>query len=236
MPTMLITGANRGLGLEFVRQYAAEGWNITACCRQPGAATELQDIAAAGNNVTIEALEVTDHAQIEALARTWAARPLDVLLNNAGIIGPIPIAAHLERQHFGTLDYGVWDEVIHTNTYGPIKMAEAFLENVAISDQKKIVTLSSTVGSITEHDAPAYAYATSKTALNKAMTLLSNELRSRGIIVTLLCPGYTKTRMDLGGATVEVVDSVAGMRKLIAQMTLADSGTFARYNGERIAW
>jgi NAD(P)-dependent dehydrogenase (short-subunit alcohol dehydrogenase family) len=236
MPTVLITGANRGLGLEFVRQYALADHRVIACCRHPDAADELQRLAGDRDSVALEQLDVMDHASIDALAARYRGQPIDILLNNAGIIGPVPIADYIDGQHFGTLDYAIWDQVIHTNTYGPVKLTEAFIENVMASEQKKIVALSSTIGSISERDTPAFAYATSKTALNKAMTLLAGLLRERGGIVVILCPGYVKTRMDLGGATVEIPDSVTGMRAVIDRMTAQDSGSFTRYNGERIAW
>ncbi|MDJ0926398.1 MAG: SDR family oxidoreductase [Gammaproteobacteria bacterium] len=235
MATVLITGANRGIGLEFARQYLADNWQVVACCRDPDQADELRALADDEHRLQVERVDVTDHAQIDALAGRFR-EPIDVLLNNAGIIGPIPIPAHIGKQHFGSLDYDLWERVLRTNTFGPIKMAEAFLPQVEASEQKKIVSLSSSLGSIAERDTPAYAYATSKTALNKAMTLLAASLRDRDVIVTVVCPGYVKTRMDFGTANVEIPDSVAGLRRLIAGFTLADSGTFTRYNGERIPW
>jgi NAD(P)-dependent dehydrogenase (short-subunit alcohol dehydrogenase family) len=162
--------------------------------------------------------------------------PIDILINNAGIIGPLPVTEHIDRQHFGSIDYDLWARVIRTNTFGPVKMAEALLPNLLAGGEKKIVTLSSTVGSITERDTPAFAYATSKTAVNKAMALLASQLSDQGVVVALVCPGYVKTRMDFGGADVEATKSAAGLRKLIAGFSMADSGSFTRFNGERIAW
>lgn len=236
MPTVLISGANQGLGLEFARQYAADGWQVIASCRRPDSADDLQRLAKHHHSVTIEQLDVTSLAGIDDLAHRYAGQTIDLLLNNAGMIGPHPVAEHIRLQHFGTLDYGLWDEVIRTNTFGPVKMAEAFLANVADSDQKKIVTLSSTVGSITERDTPAMAYATSKTAVNKAMKILAAQLKDQEIIVALLCPGQVKTRMDFGNSDVDIDVSVVAMRGLIERMTLASSGTFTRYSGETIAW
>jgi NAD(P)-dependent dehydrogenase (short-subunit alcohol dehydrogenase family) len=236
MPTTLVTGASQGIGLEFARQYAADGWTVIACCRSPQRAEELQSLAASHQDILVEALDVTDPAAIAALARRHRQRSIDVLINNAGMLGPLPLREHLHRQHFGSLDYELWAEVLRTNTFGPVRMAEAFVEQVAASDQKKIVNLSSNVGSIAEGKRNAFAYTTSKAALNKAMTIVARELEARGIIVILFCPGYVKTRMNVGGATVEIPESVTGMRGLIAGLTLADSGTFRRYNGDRIAW
>jgi NAD(P)-dependent dehydrogenase (short-subunit alcohol dehydrogenase family) len=236
MPSVLITGANQGIGLEFVRQYAADGWSVIACCRTPATARKLNALAAANPAVSVETLDITDHAQVDRLARKLGATAIDVLINNAGTLGALPFREHLHRQHFGSIDYALWDEVLRVNTLGTTKMAEAFVDHVARSDQRKIVNLSSTTGSISESRREALAYTTSKAALNKAMTVIAGMLRPRDVIVALLCPGYVKTRMDVGGATVEVSDSVSSMRQLIARMTLDDSGTFRRYNGETIGW
>lgn len=236
MPHVLVTGASQGLGLEFVRQYAAAGWSVTACCRSPSAAKGLHTLAAGGTAITVEALDITSHAQIDALAWKLQSTAIDVLINNAGIMGALPYGENLHRQHFGSIDYGLWEQVLRVNTLGTTRLTEAFVENVARGEQKKIINLSSTTGSISESRREAIAYTTSKTALNKATSLIAEHLRPRGIIVALLCPGYVKTRMNVGGATVEIADSVSAMRKLIGGLTLADSGCFRRYNGETIAW
>ena len=136
MPTVLITGANRGLGLEFARQYADDGWRVIAGCRDPAAAAELQAIAGQHpGRVTVARLDVLDHAGIDALAATYKATPIDVLLNNAGIIGPRQ--AELHRQYFGTMDYAAMETVWRTNTVAPLKMSEVFAEHVAASAQKR---------------------------------------------------------------------------------------------------
>jgi len=237
MPTILVTGASRGLGLEFSRQYAEDDWQVIACCRSPESADELQSLAANNQNVTIEKLDVQNHAEIEALAKKYDGRPIDVLINNAGLIGPLPYEDHIHRQHFGTTDYTVWDTVIRTNVYGPLKMTEAFVEHVAASDLKIIANISSEVSSMAGFAVPAIAYASSKSALNRAMTIVASQLKDRGIIVKLFCPGYTKTRMDFSGyATVEIPDSITGLRDLIAELTIEDTGTFTRYDGKTLAW
>lgn len=236
MPTLLVTGANQGLGLEFTRQYAAEGWDVIACCRRPEQATELSALAANNPAITIEPLDIRDPAAISGLARRHASRPVDLLLNNAGIIGAFPLNENFHRQHFGSVDYTLWEEVLQTNTFGPVRMAEAFVEHVAASKRRLIISLSSTTGSISESDRAALAYTTSKSALNKAMTVIAGQLRERGIIVALVCPGYVKTRMNAGGATVEIPESVSGVRRVIDALTLEDTGCFRRYNGETIGW
>ncbi len=236
MPNILVTGANRGLGLEFTRQYAADGWDVVATCRDPDTAQELQNLANDRPSLRIEKLDVTDHQSIDELATRMRGETIDVLLNNAGIIGPLPIPENIGLQHFGSIDYELWERVMRTNTFAPIKMAEAFLPQIRAGAQKKIVSLSSTVGSIVERDTPAMAYATSKTALNKALSLLASQLHEEGIIVAIFCPGYVQTRMDFGTADVTPPQSVRGLKKLIAEAGLSDSGRFRRFNGETVAW
>jgi len=239
MPTVLVTGANRGIGLEFVRQYAEEGWEVIAGCRDPmgESSSELRHIAAeADHRVHVELIDMLDHGSIDAVASKYRNEPIDVLINNAGIIGPLPIQEHLDAQHFGTIDYDVWDTVIRTNTFAPVKMAEAFLSNIEAGEQKKIVTLSSTVGSFQEDLTPAMCYCTSKTAVTKGVQIISEVVRDKKIIAVAFCPGHVKTRMGWGGATTEIPDSAEGMRSLIAGFTMADTGTFRRYNGDFIAW
>ena len=238
MSTILITGANRGLGLEFTRQYAADGWAVIACCRNTMGADELDALAAdADNNIRVEQLDVNDFAAIDALGDKLAGVPIDILLNNAGVIGPIPIADHIERQHFGKMEYDVWSDVLRTNTFAPVKMAEVFLENVAASEQKKIVNISSSVGSISEMSVPALAYASSKTALNRAMTTIAGLIKERGVIVAMFCPGYVKTRMDAYGyAMVEIPESIAALKPMIAKLTIEDAGSFTGHDGRTIGW
>lgn len=237
MPTILVTGASRGLGLEFAKQYADVDWQVIACCRSPGSADGLQSLAAHKENVAIEQLDVQEHAEIEALAENYKGQPIDVLLNNAGLIGPLPYEEHIQKQHFGTTDYAVWDVVMRTNVYGPLKMAEAFVEHIAASDRKIIANISSEVSSIAGFTIPAIAYASSKSALNRAMTIVAEQLKPRGIIVKLFCPGYVKTRMDFSGyATVEIPESITALRAQIDELTPEDTGTFSRYDGKTLPW
>jgi len=234
MPTCLITGASRGLGYEFTRQYAAEGWHVIATCRTPDTATALADLALDSSvRVSIEAMDVTDFAQIDAVGQKLSGTSIDLLINNAGIA-----RGDLEHQRVGGMDFSGWLDLLRTNTLAPVKVTEVFLENVAASDQKKIISISSTVGSMQEVNFPVYPYATSKAALNKAMRLMAEQFSEQEIIVANLCPGHAKTDMGLmaEGATVEVVDSVSGMRKIISSLTIKQSGSFTRYNGEVIEW
>ena len=233
MPSVFITGANRGLGFEFARQYADEGWQVLATCRDPERADALQGLAEKHPEVSIDGLDVMDHDQIDAVAAKHTGAPIDVLINNAGIANN-----DFPRQMFGGLDFDGWAKMIRTNTFGPLKVSEALLENVAMSEQKKIAAVSSTVASFVEMNYPVYPYSTSKAALNKALLLMAAQLEPRGILVAALCPGHAKTDMGMlaAGASVEVDESVAGMRNIIAGLTPENSGRFTRYNGEAIAW
>jgi NAD(P)-dependent dehydrogenase (short-subunit alcohol dehydrogenase family) len=234
---VLVTGANQGIGLEFTRQYAANGWDVIACCRTPEKADELQKLATENGAMKIERLDVCDHDAIEQLGNNYAGKPIDVLLNNAGIIGPVPIRENIHRQTFGSIDYDVWQQVLETNTFGPIKLAETFVENLAASEAKKLVNISSNTGSIAERCQPAIAYSSSKSALNRATTIIAEELKNRGIIVALFCPGAVKTRMDAwGNAGVGIEESVSSLRPLIDALTMAESGSFRDYTGRTIAW
>jgi NAD(P)-dependent dehydrogenase (short-subunit alcohol dehydrogenase family) len=238
MQTVFVTGSNRGIGLEFVRQYAVAGARVIATCRHPEGATDLQALAnVSAHNVVVERLDVTDSYSIAALAQKYTGEPIDILINNAGAPGPRgPNNEKLGDQKFGSLNYEAWLDLMNVNTLGPVRVAEAFVENVALGREKKIVTLSSTMGSIQEMPYPIFLYSTSKTALNKAISILAIALKDRGIIAAIFCPGHVKTDLGGEGATVEVEDSVAGLRELFSGLTKDDAGTYTRYNGVTVAW
>ena len=237
MPTVLITGANRGLGLEFSRQYLADGWHVIAACRDPGSAESLNDITDAGSRLQIVRIDVADHGTIDSAAAEIGDRSIDVLINNAGLFGPKVTGENDWRQSFGHIDYGTWRDVMTVNTLGPLKMAETFVANVAASEQKKIITLSSQLGSISDVGSEGlFAYRTSKAAVNMAMATLAQQLSPQGIIVALFCPGWCRTDMGGDEAPLEPADSVANMLELIAAFTLDDTGTFTHHSGKRLPW
>lgn len=236
MPTVLITGANRGLGLELTRQYCAEGWNVVATARRPAAAPELQALDAQYPSLNVHALDVADFAAVDRLARELKGRPIDVLLNNAGLFGPKAKAENDPRQEFGHMDYAMWAELFRVNAMAPMKMAEAFVENVAASAQKKIVTITSSVGSIARADGRTIAYRTTKAAANMLMRNLSFDLKPRGIITAAVCPGWVKTRMGGPDAPLEAPEAMASLRAVIANLTVESSGQFWLYNGDLIPW
>ena len=237
MKTALITGGNRGLGLEFVKQYSQLGYKIIVTCRNPNEAKELNTLKEnSKTDIKIHTLDVTNHEEIDLLSKSLSNKPIDIIINNAGIIGPFPIFEHIEKQRFTTMDYTVWEKVLRTNLFGPVKISESFLENIKNGQEKKIIFISSTVGSINEGKESAYAYATSKTALNKAISLMAENLKNENIHVLALCPGYVKTRMNAGGANLETDESIKGMIKQIDSLDESNTGTFIRYNGELITW
>ena len=237
MKTVLITGTNRGLGLEFSKQYLEGGYKVLATCRNPREAIDLQTLKIDfTDRLEIHTLDVKDHQSIENLSVLLRNDPIDILINNAGIIGPFPIFEHINKQRFGTFNYDVWEEVIRTNLFGPMKMTEAFMKQIEAGQEKKIIFLSSTVGSIQEGDEPAYAYASSKTALNKSISLTAEILKDKNIFLLALCPGYVKTRMNAGGANLDPEESIKGMIQQIESLDANKSGEFIRYNGEKIQW
>ena len=233
MSTILITGANRGLGLEFARQYSNAGWKVLACCRQPS--PELLELANAGTaDVHIHELDVADHDSIAALAAELQGEPIDVLLNNAGIYGAVGFAdGGIAHQAFGNIDYADWERVLRVNLLGPMKMAETFVDNVARSEQKKIVTVSSMVGSMGLNESGGmYAYRTSKAAVNMLMHSMGIDLKKRGIIAVAVHPGWAKTDMGGENAEIEPEEGVSGLMNVIARLTPNDTGRLTSYDGQ----
>lgn len=239
MPTILLTGASRGLGLEFARQYAADGWRVYACARRPEASDALGAlVAGSAGRVTAHALDVADHAAVDALARSLADVPIDVLLNNAGTMGSQSFARQGPTvQRFGQSDYAGWEQMFRVNVLGPMKMAEAFVEHVAVSEQKKIVTLTSIVGSIGSNNfGGMYAYRSTKSGANAIMKSMSLDLARRGIVAAPLHPGWAKTDMGGTNAPVEPQDSVAGLRAVIAGLDRSKAGRFWQWDGTELPW
>jgi NAD(P)-dependent dehydrogenase (short-subunit alcohol dehydrogenase family) len=229
--TVLITGANRGLGLEFSRQYAEAGWRVIAACRQPTAALELQKLAKEYSSLQVEALDVSDFAQIDALSERLTEETIDVLLNNAGIYGD-------NAEHgFGQLDYQAWVHTLAINTLAPIKMAEAFLPQLESSKNKLIANVSSLMGSLTDNTSGgSLLYRSSKAGLNAAMKSLSLDLRPKSIGVLILHPGWVKTDMGGKNALIDVEESVSGMIQQIKAFSLDKTGEFIRYDGSVVPW
>jgi NAD(P)-dependent dehydrogenase (short-subunit alcohol dehydrogenase family) len=239
VPTILITGTSRGIGLEFTRQYAALGWRVLATCRRPHEANELQDIAAEYPNVTIDELDVLRHDMIDSLAKKYKDQPIDVLLNVAGFFGD---NLRMRGSFFGKLDYDLWDLYVHTNAIGPLKMAEAFFDHVVASEQKKIMTISSQQGSIEDSYGPgSFFYRGSKAALNMFLHTLSGQtkVKKNDVLIGMFSPGLIiddRTRnLPLEGK-VERPISVTAMIGVIENFTPEMSGGFYKWSGETVPW
>jgi len=223
--TVLVTGANRGIGLEFARQYAADGWTVIACCRKPQLADALRGLV---GEVDVLPLDLQEETQIRSLATTLKGRSIDLLINNAGLYG--------NQEHFGTTDTANWLNLFQVNCIAPLHLIERLLPNLTAAKQPKAISISTGMASI--GDGPAggsYAYRTSKTALNMAMANAAADLRGK-LILAVLSPGWVQTDMGGAHAPVKVQDSVAGMRKVIAGLAATDSGKFFNYDGRVLPW
>ncbi|WP_428675282.1 SDR family oxidoreductase [Reyranella sp.] len=226
MSTVLITGAARGLGLEFTKQYAAKGWKIHACARNPESLIGIE------GDIHPHKLEVTDYDAVKALAKELSAEAIDVLICNAGVGGEGSHAG----QAFGSFDPVLWRHVFEVNSFAPLMMAEAFAEHVARSTERKLIAISSILGSLASNNGGRYAYRASKTALNMEWSCLAKDLAPRGIICIALHPGWVQT--DMGGSTASLTidQSVPPMVKTIAALKPSDNGRFLQYDGTELAW
>lgn len=253
--TVLVTGSSRGIGLEFVRQFAAQGWRVIATCRDPERATELRAVAARYPDVVIERMDITDDAEVAAVAARYRGQPIDILVNNAAHLGP------RAQQELAGLDWGQFEESWETNAVGPMRVTRAFLDNVAAGRAGRILTLSSAAASIAGLNAAPvqfYPYRASKAALNMLMRGVALDVAPRGIVVGIVNPGLVDTRGILAlkpgdpvpdefvpvmplirsGALklITPAESVAAMIRLIEKMTPQQSGTFLNYDGTPLPW
>jgi NAD(P)-dependent dehydrogenase (short-subunit alcohol dehydrogenase family) len=243
--TVLITGSNSGIGLEFARQYAARGWTVIATHRRPDTPDALQQLAAQyPKGVIIERLDVQDLASVDALATKYRGRPIDVLLNNAALAGSM---IYGDQQKFGSLNFDLFDRFMHTNVRGPLKIAEAFLDNVRRSKLKRIVLISSRSGSLGDgvSGTPGGVfYRISKTGANMAYLNVAAALKPEGIAVVILHPGSVATErmaeLDLPESVrshlMPAKDSVASMIRVVAELPMDKSGVFLNWKGEPIPW
>ena len=231
MPSALITGANRGLGFEFVRQYLVDGWQVYAACRDPASASELRRlIEISDGKLRMLAMDVTDPASVDAATTELDGQAIDLLLNNAGIIGP-------QGQTIGNIDYEAWAEVLAVNTMGPMRVSEAFVEHVARSDRKLIVTLTSGMGSIADNSSGgSILYRSSKAAVNMVMRSLAIDLASRGITCVVVNPGWVRTDMGGPNASLQPAESISALRRLIATLGPEQSAKFFNHTGREYPW
>ncbi len=224
---VLITGTNRGIGLTFVKQYAADDWNVIAGCRDPQSAVELQLLASTHRNIQIIALDMNNFSQIDTVALQLKDQKIDVLINNAGVY---------PESSLNNIDYDDWATAFKINTMAPLKMVQTFMSHIAGSHLKKIVTLSSKMGSLDDNTSGgSYIYRSSKAAVNIVMKSLSIDLKPYGIAVVTLHPGWVQTDMGGPNGLIDSQTSVTGLRKVIADLSLASSGKFIAYDGSEIA-
>lgn len=230
MPSVLITGSNRGLGLEWARQYAQEGWRVFATCRHPLDALALQELRREYRMVTLHRLDVTKVEDIRTVQWELEDQAIDVLVSNAGI--------YLDKRKsgIGGFRFDDWLKTFEVNTLGGLRVMEALIGNLARSSKRLILAISSHMGSIADiHEAGHYYYRSSKAALNAAMAGLAVELKPQGIGVLILHPGGVKTRMGPSSG-ISPAESVRGMRHIAERFRLEESGTFLRYDGVKMPW
>lgn len=236
--TILVTGSNRGIGLEFVKQYAARGWTVIATTRTPQAAEELKAVAARHPTVRIEALDVVDPVAVKALAAKYEGTAIDVLINNAGVLGA------LDKQRLGAFDYDEFQDVMAVNTYAPLAISNAFRAHVGASAQKKIIGITSGSGIISgPMGGGSYYYKASKIGLNMMFRVLASDLAGENITVAVIAPGAVNTdmRREAVGAAraakdLPVEESVRGMIKVIDGLSRTDSGRALNYDGRILPW
>jgi len=228
-PSVVITGANRGIGLELVSQYLADDWQVYACCRRPELATQLAGLAL-NSTLSIHQLDVANPESVKKLSLALLEQPIDLLINNAGIYGG-------ERQSFGDIDYDQWKQVLDVNTLGPYRVSTALANQVGNSARRLMVNVSSAMGSIERYTTGGhYIYRSSKAALNMVTVNLAHDLRSRGITVLSVHPGWVRTDMGGSSADISTQTSAAGLRQLISNSTIDDSGRFFSWDGSALPW
>jgi len=228
--TILITGANRGIGLELVRSFLARNWQVLACCREPRRADNLQRLAASTDACRILQLDVTSAAQIAALAATLAGHPIDILYHNAGLFGPRELG-------FQVLDEDGWLEVLRVNVIAPQKLTEALLNNVVASRRKTIAFMGSQLGCLGDNSSGGWTvYRTSKAAVHMLMRTLACDLKKRGITVVAFHPGWVRTRMGGAEAPMDPAEAATGLMARLLELTPADSGSLIHRDGRRLEW
>jgi len=231
MKTVLVTGANRGLGLEFCTQYAKAGWQVIAGCRKPNDANDLNQLAQQHANIQVLALDVSDHQQIDDLAHSLKGVSLDLLISNAGVYGDSA------GQGFGAINYQNWQNTLNINVLAGVKLAEAFTGVLAKSEQGVFVAISSLMGSIADNDSGgSILYRSSKAALNAAMTSVAIDIKQSGVGVLIFHPGWVRTDMGGPNGLCDAPESIAGMRAQIEQFDMSNTGQFIKYDGTKMPW
>lgn len=230
MANVLITGANRGIGLELARTYAKAGDRVFAFCRSPESAEALNDLAAAsGGKVTVHAMDVGDGASIAAAREAVGEAPIDVLINNAGVMGGDP-------QTLQSIDFDAWVDALKIMTIGPFRVVQAFLPNMRKAATPKVMTVTSQMGASTWPFGGSYAYTSAKAGVNRVMKTLALDLKGDNIAVSMIHPGWVKT--DMGGPNADITpeESAAGIHRVIASLGMKETGKFFKWNGDSHPW
>lgn len=234
MANIIITGANRGIGLALVKTYLLGGDRVFALCRQPQQADQLNELAAsAGGQLTVHTVDMADADSITTFAGSLKDTPVDVLLNVAGIVGGRTDS--LLKAPFSEADFDDWRTAFEVMTIGPFRLTQALLPNL-IAARGKVMTVSSQIAASTWPRGGLYAYGATKAAVNRLMRSLAFDLRDKGVTVALVHPGWVQT--DMGGANAEITpqESAAGIKQVLDGLTLEDTGKFFKWNGEEHAW
>jgi len=225
MATVMITGANRGIGFELTKRYEEAGNDVIACCREPQNADGLKTL----KNVQVCGVHVADGDSVAALKTEIGDRPIDLLINNAGTPGPA-------QQTALDMDYDGWAEAFAVNTMAPFRMLQTFRDNLKAAEAGKIITITSQMGAMDLNWPLMYAYCSSKAAVNKIMRMVSLELAADGTAVALIHPGHVKTDMGGESAEIEVEESASGIMSVIEGISLEGTGCFMKWNGEVHPW
>lgn len=230
LQTLVLTGANRGIGLELARVFvASRDWHVHACCRRPDDAAALYELAGEQTGrLTIHALDVTDAESVADLTVALGDTPVDLLLNNAGVLNP--------RQTLDNLDFDAWETELRVNTLAPMRMALALRARLQRAANPRIVTISSQMGSLARARGGSYAYRSSKAAVNKTMQGLAIDLAEEGICVVAMHPGWVRTNMGGPEAEIEPIRSAQGIFAVATGLTRDDSGRFLTWDGRDHAW
>jgi len=228
---ILITGANRGIGLEMVKYARQQGWRVFACCRNPHNAENLFNIAKLSNGqISVHIADMLELATIQALSYELRNDPIDILINNAGVYGS-------DKNRFGTVDVDSWLQTFQVNCVAPLKIVEAFAEQLFMGKRKLVACMSSKMGSTTDNSSGnSYIYRSSKAALNAVVKSLSIDLKEHGIISVALHPGWVKTEMGGPDAEITARESVESIFSHLMLLTIEDSGRFIDIDGSDIPW
>lgn len=230
MASVLITGTNRGIGLEFVKQFLDRGDRVLATCRDPQGAGEIAELVAANENLQLFSLDVSSEASMVDFANAIKEEAIDVFVNNAGVYGP-------RDANFGNVDGAAWEQVMQVNAIAPLLLTQHIIGSLRQGTDKKLVYITSKMGSIDDNrGGGSYIYRSSKTALNSAVRSLSVDLASEGFSVAVVHPGWVLTDMGGPNALIDTKTSVSGMIGVIDSLSQSNSGEFFNYDGNPIPW